>query len=304
MSNFESAIHPSDEMLRRFTAGTLPPRELIDTSRHIARCETCAAIASGSYDIDRAASAVREQVIGQPLRWMPIAAALAGAALLIAVWLTTQQRVSNQHPLTPPLTISTTERPEWQALAATALEQGRIDPPPILQELRPAAGSLRAAAPKQTAEALAPVGTVVETDRPRFTWTPVTGANSYRVLLFSRGAEVTRSEALTTSAWQPAAPLSRGNVYEWQVIASTPHGDVVLPPPDAPRALFGVVALDAADEIAAARRERPGDTLLTGLLYARAGVIDRAAQELRAYAAAHPSPSASSLLRCVEQWRP
>ena len=304
MNDFESAIHPSDDQLRRFTASTLPPRELIETSRHIARCQRCAAIASDAYDIDASASAVREQVMERPPRWMPIAAAVAGATLLIAVWLAVER--SDRHRDAPAIVVSAAaERPEWRALVTAALDQGRIDQPSVLHELRPSAGSLRAAeSAQQPDNALSPAGSVTESDRPLFRWKPMASARHYRLLLFSRGAEVMHSEPLTTTEWQPASPLQRGGVYEWQVIALTTHGDIVLPPPNAPRALFGVMTAAAADEIADARRERPGDTLLTGLLYARAGVIGRAEDELRAYAAGHPSPSADSLLRCVEQWRP
>src|SRR5262249_13526519 len=159
--------------------------------------------------------------------WMAIAAAVAAAAIL-ALWLVMRPAA--------PVPVRA-ERPEWSAIKRSALTTGEIARPEILRELRPAPSSLRggrAEAPLTMGRA----GVVVESDRPRFYWSPVAGATSYRVLLFSHGQEITRGAPVTAAEWQPAAALVRGGVYEWQVIATTPRGELVLPPPDAPRALF------------------------------------------------------------------
>jgi hypothetical protein len=184
--------------------------------------------------------------------------------------------------------------PEWRALVDAAAAAGRVAEPAVLAELRPPAGTLREAGAHPTAGGLSPAGAVVEEDRPRFTWKGVRGASSYRVIVFSSGAEVARGDRLSATTWQPAAPFPRGALYEWQVIAATPRGEIVLPPPAAPRALFRILSGAAAGEIGEAKRQRPNDHLLLGLLYAREGVVDRAEEELRGYPA---------LQRSVAGWR-
>jgi hypothetical protein len=302
--------HPTGEQLRTFGDGRLAGRALIETARHIAGCSKCAATASEGHDIDTAAAALRADLSATERRaspwWIAIAAG-AGGALLMTGWLTMHRSIPNLPPQRRQIraTTSSTERVEWKVLVDTALIDQRIAPPEILRELRPSASSLRAVRrERRMNDALKPAGVVVDTDRPAFSWAAVEGAKTYRVLVFAHGEEVARSEPLSVTSWQPSKPLARGGIFEWQVIASTPHGDVVLPPPEAPRALIGVLSAAAAEEIAAARRERPGETLLLGLLYARAGVIDRAEEELRVYAAKNPrSTAANSLLRCVAEWR-
>ncbi len=233
--------------------------------------------------------------------WITAAATLAGGALLTMIWLKT-----HHSPPPHPISVATVhaERPEWNALVETALANQRIAPPDILRDLRPAPGSLRAGAREaRTSGALDPAGVVIESDRPHFSWAAVGGAKTYRVIVYGHGSEVARSERLHVTSWQSSVPLLRGEMYEWQVIASTPHGDVVLPPPEARRVLIRILSDDAAREIAAATRERPDDRLLLGLLYANAGVADRAADELRVYAAANPrSVAAAALFQSVAQW--
>jgi hypothetical protein len=300
------SVHPTHAQLRGLAAGTLPPHDLLKTARHVAGCPACANAASEIYDVDPAVADLKadlladDEVHTRSPWWIAIAAMLAGAALLAMIWTATHRSMPRH---STPVTIVHAERPEWKALVNGAMATQSIPPPDILRDLRPSPGSLRAAHATPATGALAPAGVVVESDRPRFSWAPVEGARTYQVIVFSHGSEVARSEPLDVTSWQPSVPLTRGGMYEWQVIASTPHGDVVLPPPEARRALIGILSAEAEREIAEAKRERPDDRLLLALLYARAGVADRAEEELRAYAAANPrSPAGAALLQSVARW--
>src|SRR5262249_48685980 len=72
----------------------------------------------------------------------------------------------------------------------------------------------------------------------------------------------------------------------------------VFPTPSAPPAMFHIVDEAAWREIEDAKRLLPNNHLLAGVLYARAGLRDRAIEELRA----SPDPAASKLLREVQGW--
>jgi len=303
-----ASFHPSNSELRGLAAGTLAPHDLLKTARHVAACAACANAASEIYDVDSAVAGLRTDLLGDdevPARrspwWIPIAATLAFGALLAMIWMAMHRRPAFD---TTKVTIVDTERREWKALVDGALATRSLAPPGVLRDLRPAPGSLRAGSrAAQPDGTLQPAGAVVESDRPRFSWAAVNGAKRYRVIVYGQGREAARSDALAGTSWQPSAPLVRGAAYEWQVIASTPHGDVVLPPPEARRALIRILSAEDEREIAQARRERPQDRLLLGLLYARAGVADRAEDELRAYAASNPrSPEAAALLHSVAHW--
>ncbi|MBV9494520.1 MAG: hypothetical protein JOZ54_09755 [Acidobacteria bacterium] len=228
--------------------------------------------------------------------WLWIAMATVIAALVFGVlWLPRWERARTPQPAKRSERVLD-ERPEWRSLVDTTLATGRVDAPPILAELRE--GGAREDAPP-----LAPIRTVVESDRPRFTWPPVDGATSYRIDVSTDGSTVALSEPLTDTSWQPSVPFPRGRAYEWRVVATTKTGEVSMPKPTAPHALFAVLSTSAEDEIESARSARPDDKLLLGLLYARAGVVERAEEELRNYAASVPqSAIAARLHRAVAGW--
>jgi len=151
-----------------------------------------------------------------------------------------------------------------------------------------------------------PAGTAVESDRPTLRWRPLEGATGYRVALFTAaGDPVAESPVVTETRWTPAAPLKRGAVYQWEVVAYRGAQDLgKAPQPPAPDARFRV--LDAAQlaEIREARRTQAGSHLALGVLYTRAGLFDAAERELEALAKANPeSPLARKLLEQLRSLR-
>lgn len=85
---------------------------------------------------------------------------------------------------------------------------------------------------------LTPLGAVVTSDRPTFTWSAVPGAR-YRVEVFDTSFRpVAASDIVTVPQWTPPRPLPRGATYVWQVTAITPAGSITAPRPPAPEARF------------------------------------------------------------------
>jgi hypothetical protein len=126
---------------------------------------------------------------------------------------------------------------------------------------------------------VAPLRTVVLSDRPRFSWTPLAEATGYVVTLRAVGSGAVFDGSVTTeTSWSPAEPLQRDAEYQWQVAAKTPRGDVVVPRPPQPQAAFHV-----ADAATATRLESlSAPPLSRAILCARAGALDAADRELEA----------------------
>ena len=77
--------------------------------------------------------------------------------------------------------------------------------------------------------------------------------------------------------------------------------EVTAPRPPAPQARFRILDQAKADELANARREYASSHLALGLLYAEAGLLKEAEEELRALQTANPdSEIARSLLNQVQ----
>jgi hypothetical protein len=95
--------------------------------------------------------------------------------------------------------------------------------------------------------------------------------------------------------------LPRGVPLLWQVEVRTASGSKrVLPSPPDPPAIFRVLDASSLREIEEARRLQPRNDLLLGVLYARAGLKDRAVEALGRHASQHPETM--NLLRSVQSW--
>jgi hypothetical protein len=189
-------------------------------------------------------------------------------------------------------------------LVKSALVAQQLARPAVLADLNPQGGTLRGGGDNVLPfRPLAPLGVVVESDRPTFRWQPLAGADTYNVTVTDeRLNEVATSGPLTATAWRVPRPLARGTIYSWQVTARRRDGQTVtVPVMPAPQAKFQVLARARLEELQRVRRAYPGAHLSLGVLYAHAGLLDEAAREFRALARANPgSPVASKLLRGVE----
>jgi hypothetical protein len=144
--------------------------------------------------------------------------------------------------------------------------------------------------PAETLAVVAPIGTVVREAHPTFRWTARPGARSYVITLYSASFDVVvASPSVRDTMWKSTTALKPGAMYLWQVTADTPEGRVHAPTPPSPDARFRVI-----DEAAGRALERDlasagPSRLLTGLLFADAGLLDDAEHALTALAKDNPA---------------
>ncbi|MGH8093683.1 MAG: hypothetical protein ACREIF_09450 [Chthoniobacterales bacterium] len=174
--------------------------------------------------------------------------------------------------------------PDLQRAVHEAISSGKIERPASLGELRGPRDTLAGApSPEGSFHVVAPVGSVVEAERPTFRWSEEPGATSYRVNLVPPGDAVVSSPLLPASAtaWTPDEPLSPNETYDWEVEALK-DGETLAksPSPPEPEARFRV--LDAASRTGLQQlREKWGAShLVMGLAYARVGLVAEARREL------------------------
>jgi hypothetical protein len=148
---------------------------------------------------------------------------------------------------------------------------------------------------------LAPAGIVLMSDRPSFRWSRLEGATSYLVEVYDEQfRKVMTSPEITTVSWNATQSLPRGQVYSWQVKAVKDGQEVTVPRPPAPQAKFRVIDQGRMNEIARARRAYGSSHLTLALLYAEAGLLREAEQELQVVQRANPrSEIVKKLLRQV-----
>jgi hypothetical protein len=183
-----------------------------------------------------------------------------------------------------------------------ALRRGSVDPPQGMTILRPPSTTfMGGSAPPPALAVVSPVGVMVRSDRPLLRWTRLEGAKDYTVSILDQDlVQVTESAPLHETEWQPPAPLPRDQIYTWQVAARSAGGRVVAPQPPSPEARFRVLSAAEAAALDNAIRTASGSRLATGVLLARAGVLDEAEAEFVALAADNPrSPEARLLLESV-----
>jgi hypothetical protein len=157
---------------------------------------------------------------------------------------------------------------------------------------------------KKTFRLLHPKGRISESDRPTLTWGALEGATGYVVTVYDADAnQVAKSPSLTTTHWTLPGALKRGVIYSWEVTARRENEEIIAPAPPAPPAKFKVLEQTKFDELNRAKRAYDS-RLVSGTLYARAGLFDEAEREFKSLVAANPkSGLAKRLLRSVQSPR-
>ena len=273
--------HVEPETIERFLRGQLTPDEVLFVRNHIATCGECSthslltlrdALTISDADDDAFMPAARRDYVTGS-----IAAAVAAAAI-VALFLP-HPTPPTLHPTAHITTTTTTPtgygNPDWD----DAVRASYTNPPSILSTLRPRRSTLRGSAQRENA-ALSPLGTVVEETQPAFTW-PARKDAHYIVSIYNGHQPVAKSPDLTKGPWRPPNPLPRGINYTWQVAENSNNQLRILPAPPAPPAMFRVLDAATLRDIEDAKTRFPNDHLLLGVLYARAGVVGRAVEELR-----------------------
>jgi hypothetical protein len=149
-----------------------------------------------------------------------------------------------------------------------------------------------------------PFATAISNDRPRFSWTALNGATSYRVSVFDANLHlIETSKPLDETQWMMPDHLQPGIVYTWTVTALKNGQEIVAPAPPA-RAEFKILGKPDLHKL----NRLVGKTTshaARGVLYAEAGLLDDAEQEFRTHLRLQPADGrANQLLLIVRSWRP
>jgi hypothetical protein len=129
----------------------------------------------------------------------------------------------------------------------------------IETELAGAPINLRGSGNDQTFKLLSPARVVIISDRPSFEWEKLAGATSYRVLLGDlKGHEIAKSEELTADCitWTLPSPLTRGEIYAWEVEATVNGKKIFSPGTSASQMKFRVLSARSAKELEQLKRTR------------------------------------------------
>lgn len=165
-------------------------------------------------------------------------------------------------------------------------------------------GAVRGADPDaHPFRAIEPFRSSVLDARPRFAWTPLPGARSYRVAVFDADyEEVAHSEPLTGTSWTPPEPLPGGADLSWHVVADREAGELSSAGADRAEAVFRVLTPQEAAEVELGRTHYRDSHLLRGLLYSRHGLLHDARREFRRLGEQNPgSPVARALIESVSR---
>ena len=276
--------HLSDDEIQLLVRGALEPPHRARLGSHLLSCETCLRQVNDLRSWQAPAA--------RPKRWLALAAAMLLAALLpAAIWqLGLRQKAASS--------IAGLDRldPIDQAGVRASLDAGIGRLPEFIDDVTGSRETLMAAAPVpvDSFAPTAPVATGIASDRPRFEWRPLTGADSYVVTVFDeRSNEVMRSASIDQPAWTPDRPLPRGRTYVWQVAARRKDQTVVTPAAPMPPAKFHVVDAHVADVLERAQSQ-PSSHLLLGILNMNAGIVDEA---VRQFNQVEPTDTGAGLAR-------
>ena len=288
--------HASEQVLERMARRELGPDAFLATAKHLESCPACAAKARARASRDL--GALRRELTAAPPRRRghiaSIAAAAAIAAALAVGFIVTRDDPAPPVVTPPPRTATVASRPappppapqtaatyadaEWQRLVDEARASGRLPFPGDLDELRGSPEVLRGEGRESLR--VSPAGIVVEDPRPAFTWT-ARGSKTYVVFVFDGEREVARSGELRGDSWRPDRDLPRGRILSWQVEAGEGEELETIPRPPAPPAKFRIVSDRDRRDIERARALHPDDALLHAVLYARAGLREKALDAFR-----------------------
>ncbi len=322
----EDAAHLTYDEIAAYVDKQLSAAEAAQIDTHVRECRTCADELAQIEALRREVESPQksagwlERMISawqETFTWrgaLALAGAAACASLVFFVVRTPapqagprQANAQQQPPAKPPDAFTGLDNlpGALRASIQQAITAQRIETPAVLADLSGKRGVLLgpSTAPPKT-ELVAPVGIVVETQRPALRWKPISGAE-YQVSIYSEGfEEVATSGWIRTSEWQVAKPLGRGARYSWQITVRQNGAAFTVPTPPAPEARFRILDAAGEAEIAQLKTASANSHMLLGVGYAQLGALDDAERELRQAGEQNPqSAIIPSLLASVEQMR-
>jgi hypothetical protein len=192
-----------------------------------------------------------------------------------------------------------------QYIARAAVSE-QLEPPDVLRRLSGDQSGLRGSDTRRQGFRLVyPVRRVVIDARPIFRWEGLSGVSSYRVyVLDANGNQVGESAELppTKTQWKAPAPLARGQVFSWTVVAVVDGKKVVSPAASAPEVKFAVLSAENFQELTSLQKSN--SHLALGVYYARAGLLNEAEREFQSLVKLNPqSELARKLLQSLRSIR-
>jgi hypothetical protein len=181
-----------------------------------------------------------------------------------------------------------------------------VEAPSMLASLAGSVSALRGGSVEGVSfPILSPVGQVVMTTRPTLRWGRLEGAATYTVSVFDRNfKKVAMSQPQTGTEWTITNPLTRGQIYTWQVTAVKNGEEITSPEVPAPEAKFMVLDEAKAGELERALQTHRDSHLTMGVFYARSGLLDEAEREFQLLLRDNPkSRLARKLLQSVRALR-
>ena len=132
-----------------------------------------------------------------------------------------------------------------------------------------------------------PVGQVLNTATPRFSWQAVPNSEKYVVEIFDRDFnQVATSGELKNTSWKQK--LAEGKTYSWQVTAVVEGKVLKAPLQPQPEARFRILDRKTINNLSALRASHPRSHLLLGTAYANAGLVEDAIREFELLAKTNP----------------
>lgn len=209
-------------------------------------------------------------------------------------------------PLTPTPTAVKTFPPKYQAEIERVLAENRLNFPNELSQLKNQTGKLMSGGTQEVPFAvISPVGKIILSNRPRFSWKALSGVTVYIVNVYDANFNpVASSPQISGTNWQPNKPLSGGKIYNWQVTAFKDGQEIKSPIRPAPDARFKIIEARKAGELARLSNRYKNEHLFLGILYANAGLLDEAERQFQKEISKNPnSKQARKLLLDVRAKR-
>jgi hypothetical protein len=273
-ADLRSDPHFSEEQVQQYLSGELSGADRTRLDEHLGVCRTCA---------NEVAELRRWTATGSHPRSRLY---LAAAAAIIVVALV-PFALSRRSPAGPPgveesLAGLDLLPADEAARVNAALSAGVVDLPVSLTELTNGTETLMGKPAGASFQPIAPVATIVVSDRPVFRWSALPDAEGYTVSVFDVDLrQAVRSAELTDTSWTPPQPLPRDRVYVWQITARRASESLIAPAPPSPPARFRVVDEATATTIERVSRNQPRSHLLLGILHAQAGAREEAEEHLQ-----------------------
>ena len=192
--------------------------------------------------------------------------------------------------------------PAYQQRVKAVLATGKVKTPSALlaQLVVKSGGPLMG--PDEGLSPVSPVGTVVLTDKPTFSWKPLEKAARYTVSVFDEKEDAVDEQTVSETRWTPTKPLPRGKALLWQVIVLDEDGKVIETP--SAQARFKILEESEVAQLNRVRNISANSPLTLGVLYAERGLLDDAEREFQKLLRDNPNSAiAQKLLNDVRALR-